>query len=321
MSDNGLRERISKLANEIWSEIAHAVGTERADNIRDRILALAAVPASGAAEPALAAPEMTVPFTRQLTVIVQEDSSDEWAANDIERLKQPESGQIFQFAAPEMYFHELRLAVSKEPSLAEKIVVFARTPEGLKECGLKFEDELLWPVGFLQSTWEKESEIQKIRGHKPIAPPSAPAAGSELTPSVKVCYECGATESDEQREYDKDCQCGGVFRTLPEAKSPKLHWEYVGEELAIFWESPYGHGKEKIASFWWPCHPIEATKEVEHAFEQIAERLAPSPTPAPKPAPHHHRFHVTPEDVVKATYIGYFLPPASFVKLGRRQSN
>lgn len=50
----------------------------------------------------------------------------------------------------------------------------------------------------------------------------------------------------------------------------KLTWEYIGEELSIFWESPYGHGKEKIASFWWPCHPPEKTEEVEQAFEAIA---------------------------------------------------
>ena len=56
-------------------------------------------------------------------------------------------------------------------------------------------------------------------------------------------------------------------------KEPKLTWEYIGDELAIFWESPYGHGKEKIASFWWPTHPIEATAEVEYAFENIANKL------------------------------------------------
>ncbi len=58
----------------------------------------------------------------------------------------------------------------------------------------------------------------------------------------------------------------------------KVWWEYIGEELAIFWESPYGHGKEKIATFWWPTHPAESTKDVEAAFEEIAARLsAPLP--------------------------------------------
>lgn len=57
---------------------------------------------------------------------------------------------------------------------------------------------------------------------------------------------------------------------------PKLSWEYVGEELAVFWESPYGYGREKIASFWWPKHPPESTKEVESFFEFIASRIIES---------------------------------------------
>lgn len=52
----------------------------------------------------------------------------------------------------------------------------------------------------------------------------------------------------------------------------KVYWEYIGEELAIFWENPYGHGKEKIASFLWPFHPPDKTTEVERIFEAIAQR-------------------------------------------------
>ena len=55
--------------------------------------------------------------------------------------------------------------------------------------------------------------------------------------------------------------------------SLNVSWEYIGEELAVFWENPYGHGKEKIASFWWPFHPPEATAEVEFYFEVIAEAM------------------------------------------------
>jgi hypothetical protein len=58
--------------------------------------------------------------------------------------------------------------------------------------------------------------------------------------------------------------------------SAPLSWEYISEELAIFWDSPYGHGKEKIASFWWPAHPVEATAEVEARFEVIAQSLIES---------------------------------------------
>ena len=55
---------------------------------------------------------------------------------------------------------------------------------------------------------------------------------------------------------------------------PLLVAEYVGDELAIFWVSPYKPGlKEKITTFWWPTHPEDKTSEVETTFEQIAELL------------------------------------------------
>jgi len=65
-----------------------------------------------------------------------------------------------------------------------------------------------------------------------------------------------------------------IIQAQPDETAAPLavSWEYVGEELAIFWENPYGHGKEKIASFWWPKHPPEKTNEVEDYFEQIANR-------------------------------------------------
>jgi len=52
---------------------------------------------------------------------------------------------------------------------------------------------------------------------------------------------------------------------------PRLYLEYIGEELAIFWESPFGFGKEKIASFWWPFHSAEDTPKAEQIFESMAE--------------------------------------------------
>jgi hypothetical protein len=61
--------------------------------------------------------------------------------------------------------------------------------------------------------------------------------------------------------------------------SPLVSWEYIGEELAVFWQSPYGHGKEKIASFWWPYHPVEKTAEVEALFEAIATRMTVDAAP------------------------------------------
>lgn len=31
------------------------------------------------------------------------------------------------------------------------------------------------------------------------------------------CTSCGAKESDDQKEYDRDCNCGGSFATAEEA--------------------------------------------------------------------------------------------------------
>jgi hypothetical protein len=56
----------------------------------------------------------------------------------------------------------------------------------------------------------------------------------------------------------------------------EISWEYLNEELAIFWQSPYGNGKEKIATFWWPTHPPECTNEVEDLFESLAARITVS---------------------------------------------
>ena len=58
-----------------------------------------------------------------------------------------------------------------------------------------------------------------------------------------------------------------------------VYWEYTGdlkEELALFWTNPWHGNKEKIATFWWPGHPIEATAEAEKRYEEIADRISHS---------------------------------------------
>lgn len=52
-----------------------------------------------------------------------------------------------------------------------------------------------------------------------------------------------------------------------------LSWEYIGEELVIFWVNPYTNKKEKIANFWWPEHPPEDTKKIEKIFETLANKM------------------------------------------------
>jgi hypothetical protein len=75
--------------------------------------------------------------------------------------------------------------------------------------------------------------------------------------------------TDEICDNSRDCPHCIELRLM----NPRLSWEYLGEELAIFWVNPWSSEKEKIASFWWPTHPVEATADVEAAFEKIAARL------------------------------------------------
>lgn len=53
---------------------------------------------------------------------------------------------------------------------------------------------------------------------------------------------------------------------------PKVAYRYEGEELALYWTNPWSKQEEKIATFWWPTHPVEETKQVESWFERIANR-------------------------------------------------
>lgn len=57
-----------------------------------------------------------------------------------------------------------------------------------------------------------------------------------------------------------------------DASELKISSRYVSEggELAIYWVNPWSHQEEKIATFWWPAHPVEATEQVERWFEKIA---------------------------------------------------
>lgn len=69
----------------------------------------------------------------------------------------------------EMFFHRLRLRAAMDPGLMDKIAVYFIDPakDGFssvpREVGLRFEDELRWPEGFLQEAYETEMHINAVR--------------------------------------------------------------------------------------------------------------------------------------------------------------
>jgi hypothetical protein len=68
-----------------------------------------------------------------------------------------------------MFFHRLRLRAAMHPELLEKIAVYFIDQPMDGSCnaprpvGLRYEDELHWPRGFLQEAWETETQIQAVR--------------------------------------------------------------------------------------------------------------------------------------------------------------
>lgn len=69
----------------------------------------------------------------------------------------------------EMFFHRLRLRAAQDPNLMDKIAVyFIDEPTGgvcskPRLMGLRQEDYLRWPEGFLQEGWEMETQINAVR--------------------------------------------------------------------------------------------------------------------------------------------------------------
>lgn len=103
-----------------------------------------------------------VPFTRELTVVLPEDDGAARADVALAALKEGRTRQIV--IESEAFFHRLRLRVEEDPSLAKRIAVFWRNGETIVgPIELGFEHELRWPAGFLQSGWEAEVAIDKVR--------------------------------------------------------------------------------------------------------------------------------------------------------------
>jgi hypothetical protein len=101
------------------------------------------------------------PYQRQLTVVISDNLDPVQADADIQAIK--DGSTVVQTGISEDYFHRLRLRVAEDPSLADKIAAFYLKDGVLIPVGLGYEDELIWPVGFLQAGWEEEIKINKAR--------------------------------------------------------------------------------------------------------------------------------------------------------------
>jgi hypothetical protein len=77
----------------------------------------------------------------------------------------------------ENYFHMLRLAIAKEPSLKDKIVVFYPFKGELVEIDMT--DSLRWPEGFLNEAWDIESQIIRSRRNHQMPTLSETERGTE----------------------------------------------------------------------------------------------------------------------------------------------
>jgi len=107
-------------------------------------------------------PKLLPPVTMEkaLTVLMQTDDGD----NEAERyLANIDDGCAFVVTKSEMFFHQLRLSVAKNPEIANKVSVLFYQDGEYKKVGLGYEDELRWPVGFLEGAWSMEIEISKVR--------------------------------------------------------------------------------------------------------------------------------------------------------------
>jgi hypothetical protein len=108
-------------------------------------------------------PTVRPPFQKELTVVMVRDSGPEQADKDLAAIKD-HSATVFRVGVPELYLHQLRLRAEEDPSLLDKIAVFFLDEKNvMREVGLRFEDELKWPAGFMDEAWDIEVQIQTLR--------------------------------------------------------------------------------------------------------------------------------------------------------------
>lgn len=72
-------------------------------------------------------------------------------------------------------------------------------------------------------------------------------------------------------------------REVCEKATPVSAQIYEGEDaIHLSWHNPYENKEERIASFWWPTHPVDKTGEVEKTFEATAKLFERTSTLLPK---------------------------------------
>jgi hypothetical protein len=140
-----------------------------------------------AVAPPSAPPEpLKLPFQRTLTVVVDRDTGREAADRDIAAMEAGTSTSL-RLTTSDLYFHQLRLRVVERPELAEKIAVFSRDDSGaLHPVGLRYEDELSWPVGFLEQGWELMDTIKAARAKPASSPPETPPTPETAPTLVQI---------------------------------------------------------------------------------------------------------------------------------------
>lgn len=109
--------------------------------------------------------------TKALTLVMHADRGDEQADKDLEALKTGLTTSMFRQSMPESYFHQLRLRVAEDPSLADKIQVLYEDYDGtVKEIGLTDKDIFgpnnWWPVSFSKKLWDIELKISRVTHDK-----------------------------------------------------------------------------------------------------------------------------------------------------------
>jgi hypothetical protein len=87
--------------------------------------------------------------------------------------------------------------------------------------------------------------------------------GEWLLAGGVVCSDCGTRQSEHQREYDLDCQCGGSFKTAPElwfmSRPDALLRERDSNELYLL--------SYKTAASW----DVRKARDAEHDMQGLSE--------------------------------------------------